>query len=135
MRPVAVAPTLDVVRLDVPCDRSAASIVRRALEEVRGLGASPEDALIVASELVTNAVVHSGCSPGDSIVVCAKRTLSSMVIEVQDPGRSDRRPKVRPDGTPEHGGYGLLLVQQIARRWGTERTDRQRVWAELALKP
>jgi anti-sigma regulatory factor (Ser/Thr protein kinase) len=135
MRPVAVAPTLDAVRLDLPCDSSASSIVRKALQEVQALGASPEDALIVASELVTNAVLHSGGSPGDSIVVCAKRTLSSMVIEVQDPGLSDRRPELRPEGTAEHGGYGLRLVQQLARRWGAERTDRQRVWAELALKP
>jgi anti-sigma regulatory factor (Ser/Thr protein kinase) len=132
---MGVASKLEALRLDLPCNSSASSIVRQALEQAHGLGASPQNAILVASELVTNAVVHSGGSPADSIVVCAKRTPSSVVIEVKDPGLSDRRPEVRTEGTPEHGGYGLQLVQKLARRWGEERADGQRVWAELALKP
>jgi hypothetical protein len=56
-----------------------------------------------------------------------------MRVEVYDPGtgfESARTPSLPPPGATQ--GRGLYLLDQIAARWGNERTaDGHRVWFEL----
>jgi hypothetical protein len=52
------------------------------------------------------------------------------VIMVRDPGLSRAEAQPRPGQTT--GGWGLVIVDQLAQRWGTERTDGYCVWAEMA---
>jgi anti-sigma regulatory factor (Ser/Thr protein kinase) len=92
-----------------------------------------EDALIVVSELVTNAVMHSGCDPEDTIAVRAVLAGGCLRISVHDPGRSTDAPAIPADDRRRRGGLGLRIVERIARRWGVDRGRGRMVWAELAL--
>jgi anti-sigma regulatory factor (Ser/Thr protein kinase) len=86
------------------------------------------EAEMVVTELVENAIRHSH-SDCDVSVALADSTLT---IGVADHGH--RPPQVlypRPD-TP--GGRGLLMVQNIAHRWGYRPTgDGKVVWADLSV--
>ena len=95
-------------------------------------GAARDDAVLVASELVTNAVVHSGGSPADTIQIRAVLVRGGVSISVHDPGLSGDPPRLRDTGVMQAGGWGLRIVERLARRWGCERDPGHRVWAELA---
>jgi signal transduction histidine kinase len=123
----------DGLRITVHCDRYAPKIVRQALEELPELDCAREDALLVASELVSNAVRHSQCTDGQTLTVRARCVEDRLCISVVDPGVSGRRAEVveRP---PERGGLGLKVVEQLSERWGAKRgRDGYMVWAEMAL--
>lgn len=89
-----------------------------------------EDTLLVASELVTNAVRHGRPDVSLALGVRPDRVR----IEVYDGG--DDLPVV-PDGHPSvdrPSGRGLLIVAATAADWGVERTSERPgkcVWAEL----
>ncbi|MFF2331371.1 MULTISPECIES: ATP-binding protein [unclassified Streptomyces] len=103
-----------------------------------------DDALLIASELVTNAIAATGMPAGnltweeleelDLVHVRLVGLEDSVVIEVCDV--SDEPPTLKhADDDAEHG-RGLLLVQQLAKRWGSYRTASGKVvWAELAVGP
>lgn len=120
-----------LLRCLLPCDASAPRTVRRALGALDVIGPVRDDALLVASELVTNAVLHSGCDPSEEVEFVAELLPGTLRIAVTDPGRSGRAPAPQPNYTGR-GGFGLRAVAAIARRWGTERQTGRLVWAELA---
>jgi anti-sigma regulatory factor (Ser/Thr protein kinase) len=122
----------EVLRISVPCDRGAPSIARQALGRVPGIGML-DDALLVLSELVTNAVLYSGCAEFDLIEVLVNKEGERLLISVRDPGASGQDAEVRLRPDPASGGLGLRVVQQISHRWGAERNEGYRVWAELPL--
>jgi anti-sigma regulatory factor (Ser/Thr protein kinase) len=124
----------ELLSLDVPCDRHAPAVVRDALGEVHdGGGWALDDGLLVASELVTNAVRHSGCAPDHTLQVSVDLARDSLVISVHDPGLSRRRAEPRTPDEPEPGGWGLRIIEQLATRWGAARPDGYLVWAELPV--
>ena len=122
-----------IVCLAVRCDQSAPLIARAALDDIPGLESVRDDARLVTSELVSNAVLHSECAPDDLIEVRARRGRDHLLISVHDPGESDQAPELKLKPDRAEGGLGLQIVQQIARRWGAECPDGHRVWAELAM--
>lgn len=88
--------------------------------------------MLVASELVTNAVIHSGCGDDHQLNVRVTERSERVLISVHDPGVS------RGDATPQPagqaaGGWGLRLVAQLSERWGSERPGGYHVWAEVAV--
>jgi len=117
--------------MELPCDRHAPATVRHALDEAGSLGQLRDNGRLVATELVANAVLHSGCANGHTIRVRAELFADHLLISVHDPGLSggDATPASEEQRT---GGWGLRIVDQLARRWGTERPDGYHVWAELA---
>jgi anti-sigma regulatory factor (Ser/Thr protein kinase) len=115
------------------CDGSAPKLARAALMDTGLSHGLREDAQLLASELVTNAVVHSGCTEDDPIEFRAVFKESHLVLSVHDPGHADASPRVSPDREAGDGGIGLQLVGQLTRRWGYYRTNVNVVWAELAL--
>jgi anti-sigma regulatory factor (Ser/Thr protein kinase) len=121
----------EILSLEVQCRRSAPAVVRAALGEIRGLGPARDDLILVASELVSNAVVHSGGSPADTIQVRAILTREGVSISVRDPGLSADSPQLRTEEALAAGGQGLRIVEQLAHRWGFERDRGHRVWAEV----
>lgn len=134
----------ELVQLEVRCDPDAPAVVREALGEAinrSGLPTPPQqgeklrdDARLIASELVTNAVRYSGCGPDGSIRFQARIGADALVISVSDPGCSGHRPHLRTaEEEDAPGGFGLRIVARLARRWGVERPNGHRVWAELAL--
>lgn len=124
----------DLIRLPVPCSAEAPLLVREALDQAPRIDSIREDARLIASELVTNAVLHSGCEAGHVIEVVAELQPDRLVISVDDPCIRGKNAEIREGADPTHGGFGLRLVQQIAKRWGWERPNGHRVWAELALR-
>ncbi|WP_405890261.1 ATP-binding protein [Streptomyces sp. NBC_00133] len=91
------------------------------------LNAVEDAALVVLSELVTNAVLHAHVSPGREIETRYLREADGVRIEVHD--AADERPAARVPG--ESGGWGLGLVDELADRWGVDDRDGvgKSVWA------
>ncbi|WP_374115667.1 ATP-binding protein [Streptomyces sp. NK15101] len=111
--------------------RSAAAarrLVRTALT-VWGLDSLAEDAALVVTELVTNAVDHSRL-PWIRVIV-SRPSTDRVRLGVVD--RSRTPPMLRPDPCGDQfRGRGLLIVDALTERWGAElyRWGKQ-VWAEL----
>lgn len=118
-----------------PVGRSVATARAFVRDTLHGWGFSEvvDDAVVLTSELVTNAVVHAGTAAD---VQCL-RFESAVRIEVTDryPERElplhDARKHVHPD---HEGGRGLLLCSALASRWGVEYTAATKhVWFRLEL--
>ena len=122
----------DVLSISLRCDEFAPHAVRGAVAELPGLGWVLGDAMLVASELVTNAVRHSLCDEDEFISVSISRD-GRLRISVRDPGGSGKDAKIA-DRPLDLGGLGLKVVEQLATDWGAERReDGYRVWAELEV--
>ncbi|MEV0695409.1 SpoIIE family protein phosphatase [Streptomyces sp. NPDC050388] len=82
---------------------------------------------LVVSELVTNAIRHAGGPVRLRLI--RERAL---VCEVFDGGATT--PHLRHPRAMDEGGRGLLLVSQLAQRWGTRFVpDGKVIWAEQSL--
>src|SRR5204863_8600191 len=95
-----------IVCLAVRCDESAPNMVRAALDDMPGLGSVRDDARLVASELVTNAVLHSEAAPDDLIEVRAQRGQDHLLISVHDPGNPNLAPEPKPKADIARRGRG-----------------------------
>ncbi|MFD3413755.1 ATP-binding protein [Streptomyces cyaneofuscatus] len=91
------------------------------------------DAALIVSELATNALLH-GAIRGRLFRVHLTLTEFVLRIVVSDP-RGERLPCLpRLDGDDCYG-RGLLIVAQLADRWGVEpRTVGKSVFAELSVR-
>ena len=123
----------ELLRLRLPCAPSAPRRAREALAELAEIASVREDALLVASELTTNAVLHSGCFADDDLELWADSSPGCLRITVLDLGRSGEDPVRRGLDPARPGGMGLAVIENVAQRWGAERDGHLRVWAELAL--
>lgn len=132
-RSVLAEPGRELLSLEVECGSRAPAVVRAALGQIKELGSARDDVLLVASELVTNAVVHSGGSSADTIRVRAVLIRGAVSISVHDPGLSGDSPRVRGADGWQADGWGLRIVKELAHRWGFEGAHGRRVWAELRL--
>jgi anti-anti-sigma factor len=90
-----------------------------------------EVAVLLTSELVTNAVVHPRHRESDSIGLRISTDTGRARVEVADSG-GGFDPTVLKPRKSAIGGHGLRLVDRGAVRWGISRGDRFRVWFELA---
>ncbi|QKW08330.1 SpoIIE family protein phosphatase [Streptomyces sp. NA04227] len=127
--------TLDadqVFVMDLAADPSVVSEARKATVEVLdrwGLADTGYTAELVVSELVTNAIRY-GSSPIKLRLIRDR----ALICEVSD--GSSTSPHLRRARVYDEGGRGLLLVAQLAQRWGTRYTrDGKIIWAELPLLP
>jgi anti-sigma regulatory factor (Ser/Thr protein kinase) len=123
----------EIARLTPRCDRYAPRLVREALAEVADLGWAAGDAMLVATELVSNAVRHSLATAEEQLDVRIFRDEDRLRISVRDPGTSGRTARM-PDQPDAWGGLGLMVVDQLSASWGSQRhPDSYEVWAELRL--
>jgi serine/threonine-protein kinase RsbW len=93
-----------------------------------------ETAELVVSELATNALRHTASGDsGGAFTVSVTVTPDRVMLAVDDLG-SPGEPVIRNgDGGPPVSGLGLVLVESLAKEWGTTRTRSGcRVWAELS---
>ena len=110
-------------------DACSPRAARRLLEEAFAPALSSiemDAARLLATELVTNAVVHGRGAIGFRAELSELRLL----VEVVDQGsgfvHSDR------GGDAERGrGWGLALVASVSSRWGIRDSPGTRVWFEL----
>ncbi|MFI7640584.1 ATP-binding protein [Nonomuraea sp. NPDC049400] len=92
--------------------------------------------LQVASELLTNAVIHPAHGLGrESVVLRVSRGRRFLLLEVIDPGALDMSPLPQPHSPAftSETGRGLGIVAEYAAAWGTYTCDagRRNVWAVL----
>ena len=130
--------------LSVPSRPSSAAVVRRRIEAdlvTAGIAQSIIDnAVIVATELVSNAVRHAKPLPTDDLIVrwevCTTTeppvepgTLS-VRITVTDGGGAGQ-PQTRTSAGTDVNGRGLAIVRALATDWGTQSvpTGEGSVWA------
>jgi anti-sigma regulatory factor (Ser/Thr protein kinase) len=118
--------TLD---LELPSTSAAPPRARGALDRIAER-LSPErlkDVRLLVSELVTNAVRHA---EGEMVRLVVRVGDGSLRVEVHDPGggftvRAPSRDPLRSSG------WGLVLVEELADRWGVDAAPRTRVWFEM----
>ncbi|MFC7218656.1 SpoIIE family protein phosphatase [Streptomyces polyrhachis] len=120
-----------------PVGRSVAAARAFVRDTLQGWGSGEitDDAVVLTSELVTNAVVHAGTSVDVGVV----QNETGVRVQV-----SDRYPERElPLDTAEHvpsspereGGRGLMLCAALASRWGVEYTSTSKqVWFQLDLE-
>lgn len=84
------------------------------------------DALLVATELVTNAVTHARTAVDLTVRACP----ATVRIEVYD--RVTERPVPRPADVLAGGGRGLTMMDALCSAWGIDPSVKGKtVWAQL----
>jgi anti-sigma regulatory factor (Ser/Thr protein kinase) len=118
--------------LRLPANDVAPAIARRALAGVRDrLGNDlTDDAELLISELVTNSVRHGRSDAPSQIDVFASVTRRRVRVEVSD-DNGFRWDLVAHRLPAEQGGFGLVLLANLAHRWGVETGPPTRVWFEI----
>jgi anti-sigma regulatory factor (Ser/Thr protein kinase) len=110
--------------------KDAPAQARQALEPLlRRFDLDPtvgDDIRLLVSELVTNAIRHSGT---DEVCVTV-RPGDPLRFGVRDYGHG--RPYIRDDNGP--GGYGLPLVERLSSRWGVDKLPNGKVvWFDVPV--
>ncbi|MET8151405.1 SpoIIE family protein phosphatase [Actinoplanes sp. NPDC049668] len=130
-----------VRRVRLPNDRrtpaAARALVRTVLEEA-GLDALVNEALLLTTELSTNAVVHAGTE----LDIEVEADSGGLTVTVTDfaPGPVEQlavgpRNEKSEIGEVAERGRGLLLVDHFASRWGTVHEGSGKgVWFRLVRK-
>jgi anti-sigma regulatory factor (Ser/Thr protein kinase) len=116
--PVAAAETKSLVAFMLPGSPYSVQMARfyiRAALSYHQLGGYAEDAETVASELITNAITHTG-APAVGLELTCLISSGALAIVVTDPCPL---PPVRhyPGTSTEHG-RGLHVVEALSARWG-----------------
>src|SRR4051812_15103860 len=122
--------------LELPADELAPVRARRFVSEALAgprYGDVCDVALLLTSELVTNAFVHA--ASGIDVTVDIDADGVTIRVSDADTGPIGAGVSMAYDDLTE-GGRGFLLVHQLAQAWGTEhRHGRKSVWFRLALTP
>ncbi len=129
---------VEPVALDLPFSAESAAVARiRLLEWMRHLADTPaertEDARLVVSELVGNAIRHAHPLADGTMRVTWDAGPRGLSIAVTDGGARTSPEKVDA-GVSDLAGRGLAIVETLADRWWVESTrSRTTVYAVLAL--
>ncbi|MEV6110077.1 ATP-binding protein [Streptomyces sp. NPDC051940] len=109
---------------------------RLAWVGMEGDDPSAETLILLISELVTNAVVHTG-RPAELRLVLPRHGVEPGTLRVEVVDGSVRAPQPRQAGADETHGRGLELVDVLADRWGWQtETTGKRIWCEVdRLRP
>jgi anti-sigma regulatory factor (Ser/Thr protein kinase) len=92
--------------------REGRRFVAETLQDWKVDEALIEPVLLVANELVANAIVHAQSAP----VLSLAEAGPDLMLRVAD--TSPREPVPRTATPTESGGRGLIMVQALADRWG-----------------
>ncbi|MFI1443202.1 ATP-binding protein [Streptomyces fructofermentans] len=115
-------------------DASKAGVMRRitaARLRYCGLEALADDVMVLVSEMLTNALVHSGTEEIGIRIAASEGYLHITVIDGM-PGAAVRKAA----GVDDESGRGLVLVEALVKahggQWGTSESG-DRTWCSLAL--
>jgi anti-anti-sigma factor len=137
-QPPEFKPFVERVEVELPAELTAPGRARIEVRQAAGdllEAASLDAAVLLTSELVTNAVIHPSAAEAGPVrlrITCYQEGIRCEISDRGsgfDPARLARRES-------DTGGRGLLLVDALARAWGTERStddgeERFCVWFEL----
>ena len=89
---------------------------RRALADWQWPGApeAVDDILLLVSEVVTNACLHGG-GPREFVL---RHSAERLRVEVSDDNPDPPRPR-RPGDRALPGGHGIIVLERLARSWGS----------------
>ncbi|MGW6391674.1 ATP-binding protein [Streptomyces sp. NPDC055103] len=129
-----MAPHPNAVAVSLPssptCVQTSRQVATEAMERWGGIPAAvADDALVVVSELVTNAVLYGG---EEVVGLRIEHCGDELVVEVTD--GTSKPARLKPAGASETGGRGLLLVTRLAKEWGVSDKNRT-TWARLSTHP
>lgn len=110
----------------LPFEPASVPVVRRQVGSTlraRGVDrATADDAMLVVTELVSNALRHARPLPAGTLRVCCAIRRDLVRIAVTDGGASSRPLLINPPPTAL-GGRGLSIVDELAQSWGVEPAD------------
>jgi anti-sigma regulatory factor (Ser/Thr protein kinase) len=113
-------------------DRSA-PLARSFVTEVIGQHPAADDVVLLASELVTNTLIHA--RDATAITVTVAITTAFIRVEVHNDGRTGI-PHWRDADSQAEDGRGFQIVNALAERWGfTREQDRTCCWFEVTAEP
>lgn len=113
---------------DLIAPREARAVVRDLLQRW-GFRDLVDEATLIVSELVANAVEHSG----SLCAMVVNRTEGSIRIEVRDEAPDARVVRRDPGSAYSERGRGLMIVSALATEWGVDADERSKsVWVQLA---
>ncbi|GGP36297.1 ATP-binding protein [Streptomyces abikoensis] len=114
-----------------PRSVAAARRFSRGLLAEWGLDELADDAVLLLSELVTNAIVHVPGGAGE-VRLALSRTPAQLVVQVTDGG--GRLPLCAEAGPDSENGRGMWLVEQLAAEWGHHTSGGGKtIWFTLPL--
>lgn len=120
--------------IQLPSRPESAAGARRLAQVVvlRQWGLSPriaEDVVLLVSELVGNAVRHTGAR---AFGLRMRRPRGRIRVEVRDPSRA--LPCLLPVQETDLSGRGLFLVDKLSDRWGVDLLPRGKTtWFEMRV--
>lgn len=124
------------VQLEVGPDPAEVGRARRwARSRLVGYGIGADEPLaetliLLISELVTNAVVHTGCPAVLRLLFGPADCAGTVRVEVVDASTCPPRPRHAEGG--DTNGRGLELVDGLADRWGWQPEGHGKsIWCEL----
>lgn len=100
----------------------------------RASSAVIDDALIVISEMIANAVSHGEPNSSGMIEISWAIAGDLLELSVQDAGEAGSLEPIDFD-EDSLSGRGLSIINRVADRWWVDMTSGTRVNAELALTP
>jgi anti-sigma regulatory factor (Ser/Thr protein kinase) len=122
------------VDIELPARPQAPRLARLALDGWLNRTVGPpraDDVRLAAVEIVSNAVRHAGLGGNETVRLSTAVDDRAIRVEVE---QSTPAADVRIVPEPERavgGGFGLVLVDRIADRWGAECGPPGRVWFEI----
>ncbi len=118
-----IAASAALVRHQLACDLARYDLPSEAID----------DAVLVASELVGNAVRHTRASESGTLDVSWDVDTSGVRVSVGDP--SDTPPSPRAAAGHETEGRGLRIVDAMSDDWGVELAAHGKtVWAHVPIR-
>ena len=122
------------LRITLGTTHQAAGLARQATRSALAawrLAFMEETAVLLVSELVTNAVRHARGT--DAIALELETAGTWLRIEIHD--ADPRWPQPRTLAECDESGFGFVLVDALAGKWGVrENAAGKAVWAELDIR-
>jgi anti-sigma regulatory factor (Ser/Thr protein kinase) len=120
----------------LPCAPASVAVARKALsDDLRAAGvfdSAVRDAVLVISELLSNAILHAYPLPGERLQVTWAVDGSSVEVAVSD-GGSATVPHAGHPSPSSINGRGLSIVEHLCQTWGIRSDDfGLTVWAVVS---
>jgi anti-sigma regulatory factor (Ser/Thr protein kinase) len=110
-------PMISFVLPSVPESVRMARFHVRAALGFHGLGEYADDAVIITSELVTNAIQHLGEDPQETIRLTLARVWDQTALGVIVTDSSPEGPVIHETASTGERGRGLQVVEALSERW------------------
>lgn len=118
----------------LPYDVASAGSARRLVgdfAEARLSGLRRDELILMASEVVTNAVRHGEPEPDGSIGLRLEEDQDALRVVVTDGGEGFTFDPDSVEDANREEHFGLLLLDWLADRWGLSVDGKSAIWLEV----